>query len=72
MVVSEFIEWLSTQDQGATVEILRGGRGGYEGDRYWRAEFDPKQHADYTDMRGNPYMVGRPTENARYLFLGGD
>lgn len=71
MNVAEMIEWLKTQDQGATVEILRGRRGtGYEGDSYTHAYFDPKEHAEYTDMRGNPFAKGTPYENERTLFLG--
>lgn len=73
MIVSEFIAWLATQDQGATVEVLQGERGsGYEGDYYRRVDFDPEKHADYMDMRGNPHAVGKPYENARTLFLGSD
>jgi hypothetical protein len=71
MTVSEMIEWLKTQDQGATVDILCGQHGrGYEGDSYSRVYFDPKEHAEYTDMRGNQFAKGTPYENERTLFLG--
>lgn len=71
MIVSEFIEWLKTQDQGATVEILCGERSsGYEGDSYHKEDFDSTKHVEYTDMRGNPFAVGKSYENSRSLFIG--
>jgi hypothetical protein len=73
MTVSEFIEWLKTQDQGATVEILVGESGtGYGGDFYHRASLDIEKHSDYTDFRGNQFAVGKSYENERRLFLGSD
>lgn len=73
MIVEDFIKWLQTQDQGATVEILVRERSvGYEGDSYSRKDFDPEQHGDYIDMRGNPYTAGKSCENSRILFLGED
>jgi len=68
MIVSDFIEWRKTQDQGATLEVLRVDE--------WRAEaakvvsFDPVKHAEYLDLRGNKYAVGKPYENERTLLLG--
>ena len=71
MKVSELIEYLKTQDQDATVEVLQGYRGsGYSGDGYRKVDFDPERHAEYTDFRGNPYCKGQPYENGRFLFLG--
>ena len=71
MIVSEFIEWLKLQDQGATVEVLHGTRSvNWEGDSYRKVAFDPAIHGDYTDMRGNPFAKGKPYENSRTLFIG--
>ena len=71
MIVEDFIKWLQTQDQGATVEVLAVERSrGYEGDTYHKTDFDPEKHVDYIDMRGNPFGVGKPYENDRTLFLG--
>jgi len=71
MTVSEMIEWLKTQDQGATVEILAGYRGrNWNDDGYSLKDFDPLLHAEYTDMRGNPHAKGKAYENSRTLFLG--
>jgi hypothetical protein len=73
MTVQQFIRWLETQDQDATVEIMVGVRGtGYKSDSYRVDDFDPEKHADYTDMRGNPFAVGKSWENARTLCLGGE
>jgi len=71
MIVSDFIEWLKTQDQGATVRVLHGIHArAWEGDSYRRVDFDPEKHSDYTDMRGNHLAVGKPYENSRTLFIG--
>jgi hypothetical protein len=71
MIVEDFIKWLQTQDQGATVEVLCGRMGrSYEGNYYRQIDFDPEKHVDYTDMRGNPFGVGKSYENSRTLFLG--
>ena len=73
MTVQKFIRWLETQDQDATVEIMVGVRSiGYEGDSYRHDDFDPEKHAEYVDMRGNPFAVGKSYENSRSLFLGGE
>jgi len=71
MNVAELIEWLKTQDQGATVEVLVGSRGhGSQGDSYRFVEFTP-EHSHYTDMRGNPYTKpDAPYFNSRTLELG--
>ncbi len=71
MTVSEMIEWLKTQDQGATVYILIEKRGGsWQPNWVTNVPFDPAEHSDYIDMRGNPHAVGKPYENDRTLYLG--
>lgn len=71
MKVSEMIEWLKTQDQDATVEVLKGERArAWEGDSYRVVDFDPNEHSEYIDMRGNPFAKGKPYESERALFLG--
>jgi len=73
MTVQQFIRWLETQDQEATVEIMVGVRSsGYGGDSYRVDDFAPEKHAKYTDMRSNLFAVGKPWENSRTLFLGGE
>lgn len=74
MIVEDFIKWLQTQDQGATVEVLCGEHSrGYKGDAYHKKiAFDQKLHVEYIDMRGNPFGIGMPYENDRTLFLGGE
>jgi hypothetical protein len=73
MTVSELIEWLKTQDQGATVEVLQLRQGGaWEGDSVTTVDFNPDEHADYTDFRGNKFAKGKPYENQRTLLLGND
>jgi hypothetical protein len=73
MLVSELIEWLRTQDQGATVEVIEHE----DSHSYYRqggqaapVVFDPAKHTEYTDMRGNAFAAGKPYENARTLLLG--
>ena len=71
MLVSEFIKWLETQDQGATVEVLVGTPArNYGCDSYRFDDFDPEKHSEYTDMRGNQFAKGKPYENDRNLQLG--
>ena len=73
MVVSELIEWLKTQDQGATVAIVAhtSGHTCYDqGGNASEEPFDPSKHVEYTDFRGNPYAKGKPYENERTLLLG--
>lgn len=71
MKVSEFIEWLKTQDQEATVDVLV-----IEPSRNWSGEshhwepFTPDDHSDYLDMRNNMFAKGKPHENDRTLRLG--
>lgn len=71
MIVKEFIEWLQTQDQGATVEVIVGVPGrSYAGDSYRFEEFNPEKHSEYIDMRGNQFVKGKEYENTRWLQLG--
>lgn len=71
MTVAEFIEWLKTQDQGATVKVLVVTPARDYGCASYRfVEFDPAEHAYYTDMRGNKFAKGKPYKNARWLELG--
>jgi hypothetical protein len=73
VIVSEFITWLKTQDQGATVEIVSVTypRYGYCGVPDVTCEdFDPAEHVDYADMRNNPFAKGKPYAESRTLLLG--
>ena len=74
MTVSELIEFLKTQDQGAAVEIVehKSGKGYYDqGGNASKQYFDPSIHVEYTDFTGNPYVKeGEPHHNRRILFLG--
>lgn len=73
MTVRELIEWLSTQDLDANVQVLKGERGkAWEGDSYHWVDLDVNEHSDYSDMRGNPFAKGKPYENDRTLTLGGE
>jgi hypothetical protein len=74
MKVSEFIEWLKTQDQEAIVSCLvHHGNGSYyeQGGTCEEQEFIP-EHSDYTDFRGNQFVKpGDHRFNKRYLIIGG-
>ena len=75
MKVRALIEWLKAfEDQDAEVFVVvhESGRGYYDqGGNSYEIEFDPEQHAEYTDMRGNPNVPpGAPWENKRSLLLG--
>lgn len=59
MIVSEFIEWLKTKDQGAVVHCVKHDNTGsmYEqGGTASVEEFAPEL-SDYTDFRGNPELL---------------
>ena len=75
MTVSSLIEYLRTQDHGATVNVVehRRGRGYYDqGGNANVVEFDPSKHVDYTDLRGNQFVSpDAPYYNQRTLLLGG-
>lgn len=73
MLVSEFIEWLKEQDQGATVEVVvhKSGSGYYDQGGNASTEAFAPEHSDYTDHRGNPYIKPHcPSYNTRTLLLG--
>jgi len=74
MIVSELIEWLKTQDQGATVEVVvHSSSGAYylQGGTARLRDFDPAKHVEYTDMRGSQYVTpDMPYFNQRTLLLG--
>lgn len=76
MIVSEFIEWLKTQDQDAIVEILihSSGTGYYDqGGNVTVEKFDPHNgnHFYYVDLRGNPFVSKNEASfNKSYLTLG--
>lgn len=69
MTVAELIEWLKTKDQGAAVKVLVG-RSEPWNDIYSFTDFDPSEHSEYLDMRGNPFAKGTPFENDRDLLIG--
>ena len=82
MIVSEFIEWLETQDQEAIVEVLvhSSGSGYYDqGGNVSVEQFDTSKdlykdfgkHWEYTDFRGNQYTPEYAHYyNKRYLQIG--
>lgn len=73
MTVAQLIEWLKTQDQEATVEILKQETGrAYGGVIFSHVDFEPLEHSEYVDMRGNQFAKGKVYENDRTLFLGSE
>ncbi len=70
MTVVEFIEWLKTQDQGATVEFLTTSHCGYTVSEFLEV-FDPEKASDYSDLRGNSFVpADAPYKDSRTLYLG--
>ena len=72
MTVFEFITWLQTQDQCATVEVLMSRRSrGYDGGDYvFTVDFSPEL-SEYSDMRGNQFVKPDASYfNKRTLLLG--
>lgn len=75
MIVSEFIEWLKTQDQGAIVEVVcelepsfYESNGGCKVSEFKAINYD---QFEYIDLRGNPYV--KPDDSLldkRFLLLG--
>jgi len=84
MIVAELIEWLKDQDQGATVTVVAHSLGtdyyGPSGSEHYtvegkveEVEFDPGEHFQYRDLRGNKSITpDMPYYNRRYLLLGVD
>jgi hypothetical protein len=75
MTVRQMIEWMSTfEDQDAIVEVVvhSEGRGYYDqGGNADTMEFNPEQHVDYTDFRGNPFVdESSPHHNRRSVVFG--
>ena len=71
MTVAEMIEWLKTQDQGATVQVLAVEDGyGYHHSYPSEMDFTP-EYSMYIDLRGNPHVLpDAPYYNSRTLLLG--
>ena len=75
MTVSQLIEWLKTQDQGATVQVVT-----IDEAQPWTAygpavlvELDVTNadHMEYTDFRGNQFVKPDAHHfNQRYLTFG--
>lgn len=75
MKVKEMIQWLQTfPDQEAEVEVVEHSSGSsyYEqGGTASTVAFNPAQHADYVDFRGNQFVKpNSPHFNTRTLLLG--
>ena len=73
MKVSEFIEYLKTLDQEATVKVLTSSPlYGWEGGQIVSEEvFDSSKHVDELDARGESY-VKYPTLYGRHEYTFGD
>lgn len=77
MKVRELVEWLAAfEDQDAIVEVIQveSGTGHYDqGGTSRVVEFNPAQHTDYIDLRGNRFAdpLG-VTADRRSLLLGSD
>ena len=63
------IEWMSTfEDQDAIVEVVVHSEEGGVSDTM---EFNPEQHVEYTDLRGNRFVhEGNPYYNRRSVVFG--
>lgn len=79
MTVREFIEWLKTQDQDATVQVVQhkssGGTNSYymQGGEAQVVDFnqDNPDLFEYTDFRSNQFVKpDAPYYNQRYLLIG--
>lgn len=75
MKVREVVAWLAAfPDQDADLEvILHQDAGGYysQGGTAMTVRFDPAEHAQYTDLRGNPHVPpDAPYKDSRTLLLG--
>lgn len=74
MTVSQMIEWLKTQDQGAVVNVVvhkaDGGNYYLQGGVAQTAVFTPEL-TEYTDLRGNQFVTpDKPYYNQRTLLIG--
>lgn len=75
MTVRQFREWMETfEDQDAIVEVVvHTSDGGYymQGGSATTEEFDPEQHVEYTDWRGNQFVrEDAPYYNRRQVVFG--
>jgi hypothetical protein len=75
MTVREMAEWLlSFEDQDAIVQIVdHDATGSYycQGGTAGVQNFDPAEHTDYTDLRGNRFITPDSDHyNQRTLLLG--
>ena len=74
MTVRQMIEWMSTfEDQDAIVEVVCHNDGGYyqQGGTITTEQFNPQEHVEYIDFRGNRF-VGETNShyNRRYVVFG--
>lgn len=73
MTVAELVQWLATQDQGATVQVVvhKSGTNYYDqGGTASTEDFDISK-SEYTDFRGNRFVnPNQPHYNQQYLLLG--
>ena len=73
MTVREMIAYLeSFEDQDATVQVVVFDEGrGYDSGSAREVDFVPSEHAEYTDLRGNPWVAeDAPYRDRRFLVLG--
>jgi hypothetical protein len=71
MMVKEFIAWLQTQDQDATVRVLvQSTPPPYESFGSCDEVVFTPDLAEYLDMRGNPFAQGKPYGQDHDLILG--
>ena len=72
MTVSELIEWLKTQDQGAIVQVIRGERSrGYDGGDICHTEDFTAGLSYNCDLRGSSHIKPDASYyNQRSLLLG--
>jgi len=69
MKVSEFIEWLKTQDQDAIVLVAQAAAGPWSTYTV-EEEFSIEDHSDYVDLRNNPFTDDEERKKRRTLMLG--
>ena len=75
MTVSQLIEWLKTQDQGAIVQVVTIGEAptweSYGPARLVELDVTNADHVEYSDFRGNRFVKqDSPHFNQRYLTFG--
>jgi hypothetical protein len=71
MKVTEFIDWLKTQDQNAEVYVMVGDMDEEtEYGEYDWVEFNPVYYSSYCDWSKFPWTIGTKFENKKTLYLG--